>query len=59
MQCYKSFGNAYRELQGWSAFVITSANGFEKQFGIKADRERKLYNSNRECRYYYYYGERR
>lgn len=53
--CYKSLGNIYRELDDWSAFIITSANNFEKQFGKKADRERKLYNSNRECRYYYYY----
>lgn len=57
-ECNKAFGRAYKELDGWSAFVITSAKGFEKQFGKKADRERKLYNSNRECRYYYYYGKR-
>lgn len=57
-ECYKSLGKVYKELDGWSAFVITSASGFEKMFGKKADRERKLYNSNRECRYYYYYGDR-
>ncbi len=57
-ECYKSLGEVYRSLDGWSAFVITSANCFEKKFGKKADRERKLYNSNRECRYYYYYGKR-
>lgn len=57
--CYKSLGRVYRELDGWSAFVITSAKGFEKHFGKRADRERKLYNSNKECKYYYYYGKRR
>ncbi|MBQ3219135.1 MAG: class I SAM-dependent RNA methyltransferase [Clostridia bacterium] len=57
-QCYRSLGEVYRNLDGWSAFVITSAKGFEKQFGLKAERERKLYNSNKECRYYYYYGKR-
>jgi putative N6-adenine-specific DNA methylase len=56
--CYKSLGNVVDSLDGWSAFIITSANGFEKNFGRKADRERKLYNSNKECRYYYYYGNR-
>ncbi len=56
-ECYKSLANAYDGLDGWSAFIITSAKGFEKHFGQKADRERKLYNSNRECRYYYYYGK--
>lgn len=57
-ECYKSFGKAYAKLDGWSAFVITSANNFEKHFGKKCDRERKLYNSNKECKYYYYYGKK-
>ena len=57
--CYKWLGEAYKKLDGWSAFVITSAKSFEKHFGKKCDRERKLYNSNRECKYYYYYGKRR
>lgn len=57
-QCYKSLGSAVKALEGWSTFVITSAKNFEKHFGKKADRERKLYNSNRECKFYYYYGKR-
>ena len=57
-QCYKSLGKAVSKLEGWSTFVITSAKGFEKHFGKKADRDRKLYNSNRECRLYYYYGKK-
>ncbi len=56
--CYKSLGQAFKNLDGWSAFVITSAKSFEKHFGKKADRERKLYNSNKECRFFYYYGEK-
>ena len=53
--CYKNLGHAYKRLDNWSLFAITSAPSFEKHFGIKADRSRKLYNSNRECRFYYYY----
>ncbi len=56
--CYKSLGNALSKLDGWSTFVITSAKNFEKHFGKKADRERKLYNSNKECRFFYYYGKK-
>lgn len=56
--CYKSLGEAYKKLEGWSAFIITSAKNFEKHFGKKSDRDRKLYNSNMECKYYYYYGKR-
>lgn len=57
-ECYKDLGNLYRSLDGWSAFVITSDNAFQKRFGLKADRIRKLYNSDLECNYYYYYGKK-
>ena len=30
----------------------------EKHFGKKCDRDRKLYNSNKECKFYYYYGKK-
>ena len=53
--CNENLGKLYKSLDNWSAFVITSANGFAKDFGKKPDRERKLYNSNRECKFYYYY----
>ncbi len=56
--CYKSLGGAVKRLDGWSTFVITSAKSFEKHFGKKADRERKLYNSNKECKFFYYYGKK-
>ncbi len=56
--CYKDLRFAFDKLSNWSLFLITSANNFEKCFGKKADRDRKLYNSNKECRYYYYYKDR-
>ncbi|MBE5737415.1 MAG: class I SAM-dependent RNA methyltransferase [Clostridiales bacterium] len=54
-ECNISLGKLYKSLDNWSAFVITSANSFSKDFGKKPDKERKLYNSNRECKFYYYY----
>jgi putative N6-adenine-specific DNA methylase len=57
-ECYASLGKVFKTLDNWSLFAITSANNFEKKFGLKADRDRKLYNSNRECKYYYYYKKR-
>ncbi len=57
--CYKSLGQAVSKLDGWSTFVITSAKSFEKHFGKKADRERKLYNSNKECKFFYYYAKKK
>ena len=56
-ECYKSLRKAFDSLDNWSLFVITAADFFVKQFGLKPDRNRKLFNSNRECRYYYYYGK--
>lgn len=57
-ECNKGLGALYKSLDNWSAFIITSANGFIKDFGKKPDRERKLYNSNRECKFYYYYKQK-
>jgi putative N6-adenine-specific DNA methylase len=53
--CYKHLRKVYDKLDSWSLFLITSHKGFERVFGIKSDRNRKLFNSNKECRYYYYY----
>ena len=54
----RHFFKVYKNLEDWSLFVITSAKNFERQFGKRADRERKLFNSNKECRYYYYYANK-
>jgi putative N6-adenine-specific DNA methylase len=58
-ECYKSLGKVVENLDRWSTFVITSHKGFERYFGKRADRVRRLYNSNKECGFYYYYGKRR
>jgi putative N6-adenine-specific DNA methylase len=53
---YKSMGKTFRELKDWSYYVITSYEKFEKYFGKKADKKRKLYNGRIECNYYQYFG---
>lgn len=57
-ECYKKLGKALKPYPEWSVFVITAAKFFEKSFGKRADRNRKVYNSDMECRYYYYYGKK-
>ncbi len=57
-ECYKSLRKAFDTLDNWSMYLITSEKRFEKIFGKKCDRDRKLYNSNKECRLYYYYKKR-
>lgn len=52
---YRDFGKMMRRLDDWSLFVITPYPRFERYFGKKADKTRKLYNAQLECRYYCYY----
>ena len=53
---YVDFGKVYRSLDEWSAYVITSYGNFERYFGARADKTRKLYNSELECKLYRYLG---
>ncbi|MFB5084124.1 THUMP domain-containing class I SAM-dependent RNA methyltransferase [Symbiobacterium thermophilum] len=53
---YRDIGRLVRRLQDWSAFVITPHKGFERLFGRRADRKRKLYNGRIECDLYQYEG---
>ena len=51
---YVEFGKVCHNLKDWSINVITSNPTFEKSFGKKADKNRKFFNANKECRYYQY-----
>lgn len=53
---YKEMGQVFRKLDTWSYYVITSNPDFEKLFGRKADKKRKLYNGRLLCNYYQYFG---
>ena len=52
---YKTLGKVYSKLDNWSLFLITSADGFERAFGRRADKNRKVFNSDLECRIYEYF----
>ena len=51
---YRDFGKVYGSLDEWCAYVITSYMAFEKYFGRRATKTRKLYNSELECNLYQY-----
>lgn len=53
---YQDFGKVYRSLDEWSAYIITSYGNFERYFGARSDKTRKLYNSELECKLYRYLG---
>ena len=53
---YRDFGETFSRLDEWSAYVITSYRAFEKYFGRRADKVRRLYNSELECNLYTFLG---
>ncbi len=55
-ELYRELGQLYSRLPGWSMFVLTAHPFFEKLFGSRADRKRKLYNGRIECCFYQYFG---
>lgn len=59
-ELYRNLGQFCRKhLSKWSYYIITSFESFEKVFGKKASKNRKLYNGGIKCYYYQYYGEDR
>ena len=55
---YRVMGKTFESLDTWSIYILTSYYGFEKHFGRRANRRRKLYNGRIECQYYQYPGPR-
>lgn len=53
---YKAFGDSYKRLDSWSAYMITSYEDTEKYFGRKADKNRKIYNGMLKTYFYQYMG---
>lgn len=50
--------DVFGRLETWSFYVISALPQFEKLFGRKADRRRKLYNGRIESTYYQFHGPR-
>lgn len=57
-ELYRTMGSVMRPLDTWSKYIITSVETFEKDFGQKATKNRKLYNGRIKTYYYQYYGKR-
>lgn len=54
-ELYKTMGRVFERKSGWSYAVITPDDDFEKCFGRRADKRRKLYNGMLQCQLYMYY----
>ncbi|MDR1629445.1 MAG: class I SAM-dependent RNA methyltransferase [Oscillospiraceae bacterium] len=54
-EIYKTMGKVLTAKRGWSYYIITADDDFEKHFGKKADKRRKLYNGMLKCQLYMYF----
>ncbi len=52
---YRRMGEHFKTLEPWQIYIITSHDSFEKLYGKKADKVRKLYNGMIKCNYYQYF----
>ena len=52
---YREIGEHFRSLSPWQVYVITSHPSFEKFYGKKADKVRKLYNGMLPCYLYQFF----
>ncbi len=57
-QLYKDMGKIFNSNKTFSTYILTSHEGFEKLYGKKSDKKRKLFNGNVKVEYYQFFGER-
>lgn len=55
---HRHLGKVFGRDKTWSCYIITSVESFERDFGRKADRKRKLFNGDVRVDYYQYFGEK-
>lgn len=57
-QLYREMGRAFSALEPWQIYIITSHPDFEKLYGRRADKVRKLYNGMISCNLYQFFKPR-
>lgn len=55
-ELYRAFGESFRHLETWSAYMITSYEDAERYFGRRADKNRKIYNGMLKTYFYQFQG---
>lgn len=56
IRLYKTMSEVFRRLDTWSFYILSADPQFERYFGRKADKNRKLFNGGLLCYYYQYFG---
>lgn len=54
-QLYRAMGKCFARFDPWQMYVLTSCESFERWFGRRADKVRKLYNGMIPCSLYQYF----
>ena len=57
-ELYRQMGNLYRPLTTWSKYILTADLEFERYYGQKATKKRKLYNGALRCDLFQYWGKK-
>ncbi|MBQ9116514.1 MAG: class I SAM-dependent RNA methyltransferase [Clostridia bacterium] len=52
---YREMGRAFNALERWQLYILTSDDEFERYFGKRADKVRKLYNGMIKCNFYQFF----
>lgn len=52
---YTDIGRAFERLYPWQIYIITSCENFERLYGRRADKVKKLYNGMIPCNLYQYF----
>ena len=54
-QLYRDMGKNFARFEPWQIYILTSMESFERHYGRKADRVKRLYNGMIPCNLYQYY----
>ncbi|MBR2461137.1 MAG: class I SAM-dependent RNA methyltransferase [Clostridia bacterium] len=52
---YRELGRTFSALDRWQIYILTSDEEFERHYGKRADKVRKLYNGMIKCGYYQFF----
>ena len=55
---YRDIGKTFATFSPWQIYVLTSHPQFERLFGRRADKKRRLYNGMIPCQLYQYFKPR-
>jgi len=52
---YQQLGGSFKALYPWQIYVLTSSDRFDRLYGQRADKVKKLYNGMLPCYLYEYF----